>query len=122
MSAYNWLEFESLCPFCKKKTTIRAQMHTAASFSGDLTGRFCHRTFHIGDQMSWFNKDDKRYKIEWQLEHSSSLPEDNIIEACYSECLNCKASLYSLVLCSNLTITGVQQVGLEKDWPQDYTK
>lgn len=73
--------------------------------------------------MAWWPEDHIAFK-DWREEwtgDSDSLPSNQAIEACYSNCQNCKANLCAVILFENLRPKQVTHVSLESDWPEGYS-
>ena len=114
MSAFNWVEFETICPSCKSKSVIRAQTHTCADFDGDETGRFHDRTYKIGEKMAWWEVSDSRHANWTDSGGNLNLHSGELCECCYSNCLNCGADLFAP--------DSIVKVGFEINWPEGYMK
>ena len=129
MGAYNWIEFEGICPLCDEKSILRAQTHVASDFDGDERGRFCHRTFRIGDRMFWWEESDQRYKA-WKDSNwldvqtiAEEYSRDASTECCYTDCTSCGSEeLYAVVCFQSLIVTGVLQVGLDSERPEGFER
>jgi hypothetical protein len=123
MSAYNWINIKEECPSCHKTACIKCQTHVASNFYGDGIGRFCHREYNLDDKMSWWPENDKRFMVwraDW-LENNVNLPSHQAVEACYSQCENCKAGLCVVIQFDSLRPTQVVHINLESDWPENYS-
>ena len=48
MAAYNWVVVDETCPACGKRSRLRCQTHVASDYSGDASGRFHDREYHLG--------------------------------------------------------------------------
>lgn len=120
MAAYNWIEVEASCPACEALSTIRCQAHVASSFDGDESGRFCHRTYRLGEAMAWWAPEDNGFNDWSENGDQNHLPD--VHEACYASCENCKAELYVVIAFENLVPRKVLAFGLERNWPDDYWK
>ena len=121
MAAYNWIEIESLCPVCRRQAVIRAQAHIAASFDGDDSGRFCDRTYRLGQRMPWFARSHRNY-ADWQLDPDSPAEESDAREACYSECTACGAELFVVIQFREFVPSKVLALGPEDEWPDAYPR
>ncbi|MEQ9073141.1 MAG: hypothetical protein RLP09_04740 [Sandaracinaceae bacterium] len=62
MAAFNYLRFQMQCPHCGQVVEARAQVHVAADFDGDETGRFLNREYRLGEKMRWFSDADE---LDW---------------------------------------------------------
>jgi len=120
MAAYNWIEVEASCPACQALATIRCQTHIASSFDGDGSGRFCHRTYRLGEAMAWWTPDDNRFS-GWSAD-ADPKHRPAVEEACYALCEHCKAELYAVIAFENLVPRKLLATGLERDWPDNYSK
>ena len=120
MGAYNWIEVQADCPACGQHTVIRCQTHVASSFDGDDSGRFCHRTYRLGERMPWFSPNETGYhRRQEMMEPCNQL---NAREACYSNCTSCAAELYVVIQFRDLTPTEILDIGRESDAPEDYAR
>lgn len=105
MAAYNWIEFECHCATCARKTTAKAQVHLVSSFDGDESGRFCHRTYRVGESMVWFEPTDRRFDT-WKDEQDDFVT-GNAHEVCYAECLSCGAEFNVVIALRNFAVESV---------------
>ena len=121
MAAYNYVEFEATCPSCHQLATIECQTHIASSFNGDKTGRFCHRTYRLGDKMLWYPLGHLRFN-KWREDSEPDQPPNQAVEACYCECQNCKAELCAVIRFEEVTPVEVTFLDLETRWPEGYYK
>lgn len=123
MGAYNWINFNFLCPACNNVTTLRSQTHVASDFGG-IEDRFCMKTYHIGEKMAWWPPNDKQFK-NWRDDyyfHVHKLAENQEEECCYAKCTICKAELYAVIFFEDITPIKIKAVGLEEHWPEGYSK
>jgi hypothetical protein len=118
MAAYNWIEFYGQCPSCATDSQIRAQVHIAASYNGDASGRFHNRVFGLGDPMAWWPTHDTRFGTWSANAHPGHLP--HVREACYSNCLTCTAELCVVLVFSPIQARSVIGIWPEADWPNGY--
>lgn len=90
MAAFNYIVFDLLCPVCGHVSEVRSQVHVAADYYGDTSGRFSEREYRLGETMAWFH-DDKRHD-DWcgfgDRNHNGVL-----YEATSAVCANCKTRL-----------------------------
>lgn len=129
MSAYNWIEFEGVCPNCGQNSKIRSQTHMCSDFDGDDTGRFHDRTYKLGEQMAWWPESDERFSY-WKEDNRSldfngeegTYTYDDSFECCYSECLKCGSDLYVIIKFVKCAPVNVSELGLESKWPVGYLK
>lgn len=110
MGAYNWLKFEARCPACGRIAELRAQIHVAASYNGDETGRFFGRTFQLGERMPWFPHDHKKYLKEWDASDGVLTPLGSGHEESCAYCLSCESELIVTVEFNNLVPIGVSKL------------
>ena len=115
MGAYNWIEVDALCPVCGENSTIRCQTHVASSFDGDDSGRFCLRTYRLGDPMPWFSSSETGYHR--RLEMAEPENQADARETCYSDCTRCDAELFVVIQFRGFTPSEVVGLGLESEWP-----
>jgi hypothetical protein len=92
----------------------------ASSYDGDSTGRFHDRTYRLGETMAWFPPSDKRSASWCEAADPGHLP--SIREACYSECLSCRAPLCVVLEFENRAIARVVTVAQESEWPNGYLR
>jgi len=120
VSAFNYVEAKCKCPACKTETTLRAQVHVAASFDGNEQGRFSGKTYRLGEPMAWWLAEDPRH-MTWS-EGSDPTHKPHIGEACYAECLGCHAELCAIVEFQDLKAARVALVSLASEWPVGYLR
>lgn len=120
MSAFNWLEFEDVCPICGRMSIIRAQFHVAASFDGDDRRRFSGVTYQIRQELHWWR--DEGRKALW-LEKGVPIPgQTNAVrECCYASCVS-GHKLYTVVEFRDLRPEKVIDIGPEENWPSNYSR
>jgi len=121
MSAFNRISFYQNCPNCGEFARIEAQCHTASSFERDDVGRLCGSAYQIGERMRWWREDDARWR-PWADLGDSHREDGPIRECCYAICGHCGANLYSIIEFKNVTPVGVVDLGMEKNWPDDYRR
>lgn len=123
MGAFNEVEFDATCPVCGQQARIRCQTHMASSMGGDENGRFCLRSYRIGDRMAWWDPADPRYP-EWRAGNCLEPPCDPDPacdrEACYGQCLRCNAELYVILRVCDLVIVEHLEIGPAANWPRGY--
>lgn len=120
MSAFNWIDYETVCPSCRRQATVRIQFHYGSSYDGDDCGSFHGRWYRIGDRIRWFKPSDFRFG-QLALEGIQDDSDPGLVrEYCYSRCKQCGAELFALLAYRDLTILAVLQLGLEKDIPDQY--
>lgn len=123
MSAFNWIEFEKICPYCEGEQCIRAQVHMVSDYNGDDQGRFHDVTYNLGDKMRWWKKLHPDYE-KWKngnKKDTSNIEEDKK-ECCYAQCLNCNRELYAVIRFSECVPLEVIEFGSEENWPDSYLK
>jgi hypothetical protein len=121
MAAFNWIEIDGECPSCGRAATLRCQTHVASDFGGDDTGRFCNRVYRLGDPMAWWPRDHRKY-ASWREDSEPDQPEDQAVEACYASCTACGAELYAVLRFHEVKAVEVLGVGLEVEWPANYSR
>jgi hypothetical protein len=122
MAAFNWIELESTCPVCSEATIIRAQSHVAASFESDEQGRFCQRTYKLGDKMRWWPRGNNDYD-KWMIGGKKEIEDpDSVRECCYATCVAHADRLYVVLAIADLVVRGVLEIGPEEKWPASYPK
>jgi hypothetical protein len=121
MSAFNWIEFDGVCPLCNKQRRIRAQTHLASSYDGDERGRFCDVTYHLGEEMHWWN-DFPRRDTWYECEPVHVMGNGDIREACYAKCIALDHELFAILEFNNFTPRKVIEIGPEAEWPAGYLK
>ena len=69
-----------------------------ASAGGDETGRFCLRTYRLGEKMAWYDSNDPQYH-EWRSMDFTGLgfrwanaETDEAVECCALLCPQCKST------------------------------
>lgn len=122
MAAYNWIDFEALCPDCGRGASIRAQCYVASSRSG-LDGRFHDREYRLGERMAWWAPDDPDY-VDWRDEGGSvRLAGDaEVRECCYASCRRCDTELFAVIRFVRLVPTTVEAVGYDRNWPREFLR
>jgi len=120
MAAYNLIVVRAPCPSCKRPSEIRCQTHVASSFDGDERGRFCARTYTLGETMAWWGPGDPRFE-QWC---DGALPTTPPLyeEACYSTCASCQADLCVVIEFRNVVPTRVVGVTTEQNWPAGHLR
>lgn len=124
MAAYNWLEFEKHCPVCLDLSVIRGQFHIASEYGGSGDFRFHDAVYALGQRVAWWEKNDLRYS-KWKTSNKIEIVDNDSkeeFECCYSQCLSCKYSLYTIVKFVECVPIEVTEVGREEDWPDSYLK
>lgn len=123
MSAYNWIETKINCPACHSDACIKCQVKYFSDYSGDDSGRFHDRKYHLGQAMSWWNRSDPKY-LSFLEEESTpdGMKIDRLIECCYSTCMSCGADLYVLIEFSFNMPEKILDLGLLADWPSEYPR
>jgi hypothetical protein len=119
MAASNVIAFEHHCPACGRSAPIRARSHIAAAFAGDEAGRFCDRTYGIGDLMAWFPPGDVRHSA-WAA--GGRALAGSVQEACRATCGRCGAVLCAVIRYRALRVVEVSQLSLEEDWPRGFPR
>ena len=120
MSAYNWIELTGMCPACQSSQNLRAQTHVASSFSGDERGRFSNRSYRLGEAMAWWLPNDSRYP-DW-FKSCDPAHMSPVQEACYSECVGCRAELCVVVEFDGPTPIRAVAVTPASQWPEGYSR
>ena len=120
MAAFNYIETEGRCPACHTRSIVRAQTHVASSFDGDSSGRFCDRTYKLGDEMAWWPPADGRCE-EWHFD-ADPHARPAVREACYATCTHCRAELCMVLEFQALRPTQVISITHEEDWPSGYLR
>ena len=122
MAAFNSVKVTATCPHCSRQASILAQTHIASTFDGDARGRFCSRTYDLGERMWWWPQEDERYP-DWKLEGlpSAGDPED-VEEACYAKCEACGAELCVVLRFRALTPTTCVAVTTMEEWPAGFPR
>lgn len=64
MAAFNYVTFAFACPSCGCPANGRVQVHVAADYDGDESGRFMNREYRLGERMAWFSEDDSD-PLDW---------------------------------------------------------
>ncbi|HVK75724.1 MAG TPA: hypothetical protein VM734_20480 [Kofleriaceae bacterium] len=122
MGAFNWINVEARCPFCRDVVRLRCQTHVASDHAGDATGRFHDRDYELGQPMAWWPREHERFDAwrggRWRAEERAPGFDQ---EACYATC-TCGAELYVVVRFRENVPERVVAVGKEADWPDEYLK
>jgi hypothetical protein len=106
------------CPVCCQLTVIKAQAHVGASFENDGSGRFCHATYRIGEQLRWWRPDRQGYQL-WKTAGHELHGEPGIVRECsYAACAANDDKLYAIIEFSELHIHRLVEIGAEADWPE----
>ncbi len=113
MSAYNDLLVDAVCPSCAQRESLRFQMHTAASFDGDESGRFCLREYGLGERLAWWPPSDSRHST-WLESADDTATSPTPTEFCYGECTRCQAHLTAQVLYRDLRPTEIRDLALDR--------
>lgn len=124
MSAFNWIDFEDICPACGQKAQIRAQTHMASDYDGDAGGRFHDESYQFGQTMRWWNVDHASYK-DWKNGNRANqlkVPDTVEHECCYATCLLCDANLFAVLEFHECVPLRSTKLGKESDWPDEYLK
>ena len=100
---------------------MHAQTHVASSYDGDETGRFHDRYYELGQRMAWWPKGHPKFG-SWTTGAHSATTEIEAVEACYSSCLACKAELFAIVQFQELVPKAIIGFGLEREWPDGFSK
>src|SRR6218665_807698 len=119
MGAYNWILSRQKCPACHQITTIKSQLHIAASFDGDESGRFCNREYYLGETMSWFKGPGTPRNCETGNKKEPELPGTDT-ECCYSSCSNCNFEGYVIVSLKQLKLISITAIEQLDNWPDEY--
>ena len=119
MGAYNWVLSQQRCPACRQLSTIKSQLHIAASFDGDENGRFSNREYHLGDTLNWFTgtRLEKAYDNSYKITPD---PPGVATECCYSTCNSCNFEGFVIVTLQQLKLSSITAVEALEDWPEDY--
>jgi hypothetical protein len=124
MGSFNWITFDAICPACQEFSKITAQTHMCSDYNGDGRGRFHDQFYKLGEKMWWWEKSDSRYK-QWQEGddrlYKNFTINDDASECCYSSCSLCSKNLYAIIKFVACTPMKLIKLGLENDWPEDYT-
>lgn len=123
MAAYNEVKLQTHCPTHGGSGEFSVQVHAASSFDGDSEGRFCGRTYRLGQVMRWWPASDARYS-SWRHDTRKSGSEDGdeCQEACYATCNVCGAEhcvVLSFRACTPVNV--VKLVALD-EWPSDHLR
>lgn len=124
MGAFNNIVITGYCPFCEVDKEIECQTHVASSFDGDETGRFCQRSYKLGEPMAWWKNENKMFN-SWRNGNylkGNELPKNIDFESCYSTCVSCKGKLYVIVMFIDLIPRVVIDIGIEEHWPIQFSK
>jgi hypothetical protein len=119
MAAYNWVTFNAACPVCHAQTDIVAQVHVAASYSGDDV-RFHDVTYRIGNKLRWWDREHPDFSA-W-TERGVTTNDNTIRECCYATCANRNDELYVIIEVTDLVIDNIVETGPEDSWPNGYTR
>lgn len=120
MSARNWILSRQKCPACDQITTVKSQLHIAASFDGDESGRFCNREYYLGDRISWFNGPDSRQK-HWEAGNKKEPDLPGLdTECCYSSCSACHFEGYVIITLEQLKLVSITAIAHLDNWPDSY--
>ncbi|HVB17548.1 MAG TPA: hypothetical protein VNF04_13510 [Stellaceae bacterium] len=122
MAAFNWVRFDAVCPVCRERASIRAQLHVAAAFEGDARGRFCNRTYRLGEKLRWWDPAHKDFG-DWKIGgEPGGVLAGTVLECCYAYCMRCARELYAVIEISDLMITKIVEIGPEASWPSVYAR
>jgi hypothetical protein len=120
MAAFNWIEFEEVCPNCNRLSRIRCQTHIASEFAGDENTDFYRREYRLGDKMAWWPPGHLNFRF-WREHSEPNQAPDQAVEACCADCQNCKAHLCAVILFDDLRPVQVTHLSLESDWPDGFS-
>jgi len=122
MAAFNWIDANATCPVCGEDCSIRIQLHIAASFNSSGDGRFCNKTYRVGDRLEWWSEDHPDFASWFSRGLDFEDGQNSVRECCYAEYGSHDDRLYVVVEVSNLTIAKLIELGPEDDWPSSYPK
>jgi predicted RNA-binding Zn-ribbon protein involved in translation (DUF1610 family) len=97
MAAYNWVVVDETCPACGKRSRLRCQTHVASDYSGDASGRFHDREYHLGQRMAWWPREHigfERWRADRWHRDRNSVDAAFDEEACHATCPVCDADLF----------------------------
>ncbi len=121
MGAFNWIQFEEICPKCKSQRIVVAQTHVASSYDGS-EDRFHDATYRLGEQMRWWEPAHSKYQ-NWKngnLKGHEDLSISEEYECCYANCTVCNVDLYAVIKFVCCSPAEVLDFGIESDWPDAY--
>ena len=123
MGAYNWIIIGNNCPACHQLVKLDAQTHVASSYDGDATGRFHEGRYRLGEPMRWWPTGHKEYS-QWRVNGKVDGPTEGHEdwECCYATCPLCHAELFALIRFQGQCAVEVEQIGLESEWPEEYSR
>src|ERR1044072_6167446 len=114
MAAYNDLILQAQCPGCGVQSQLRFQMHMAASFDGDASGRFCQRAYRLGARLAWWPESDARHAA-WIVENYRVAGTTSVSEKCYGGCPKCWADLTAQITYQDLRPVSADKIALVSD-------
>jgi hypothetical protein len=117
MGAYNDVNCRAPCPQCCVETALILQIHTASSFAGDDTGRFCMRAFSVGDKLPWWPPSHPKFSTWYdcvEVDDVLDLAQFSIKERAYGSFSNCNAEFYATVSIREFVIESVENIRLER--------
>ena len=122
MAAYNWIDFEGLCPECGRNAPIRARCYVASSRSG-LDGAFHDREYALGQRLPWWPADHPQF-VDWRDVRGSVVlvAASEVRECCRADCRRCDAELFAVIRFVDLVPTAVEAVGYDRNWPAEFLK
>ena len=122
MAAFNWIEFQATCPACSRECVVRAQCHVASSYDGDDAGRFHDRSYGLMQAMRWWPPSDPRWSGWREGGHAIDEAGDGAVECCYANCGRCGADLFAIIRFASRVPREWIRLGLEEDWPADFSR
>lgn len=115
MAAFNYIEFNYMCPNCFSHSKMKAQTHIASDYEGDETGRFMERTYQLGEKMAWYDVYSEEY-IDW-MTWGKPINNQPVTEYCHTSCMSCQRDLYSLIEFQDITPVKIIEIGLKEKSP-----
>jgi len=122
VGAFNWIQFEQVCPACECKRTIVAQTHVASSYDGKGEDRFHDATYRLGETMRWWESRHPQYR-DWKTGNLKNLKDVAIreeYECCYANCAVCDVDLYAIIKFIDCMPKELLELGVEVDWPEPF--
>jgi hypothetical protein len=118
VAAFNNIAIEATCPACGLQARIDCQTHVASSFKGDSRGRFCMRTYRLGEPMAWWPREHPEF-ASWRVP-SENEGAEYCEEACDAQCTACNATLCVLIRFKENVPLEVVDIGREAAWPSTH--
>ena len=117
MGAINIVIIRTRCPACEAVARVRCQTHVAALYSERYSAIIEPKDYVLGETMIAKSIHSRR-----AAEFLSIIRGKSVTECCYAECELCHAALFAVIDFAELTPVAASQVGLETEWPDEFSR